>query len=242
MASNYQEWQVNLLDARLNRPISDSTGKYTVLTAGTSTAVTAYSDANGTALTLPATLSNGVARFFLDASVTSVDFVVLTATGQARYLRAITPSNQNIRIDPEQIPQRFYVPFTTSLSGVVYPTGFSLSQAMLVKDCKVRINTTDATATVDVGTSTAPAGFALGVIMSVTGVKVSLDESVSGANNLVGSNLAVTATNTNVRKYYVSPNATSGLPIVFQHATASGGTAAPAQGFIILEYDRILAP
>lgn len=241
MASNYQEWQVNLVDARLNRPISDSTGKFTVLTASTSTAATCYSDANGTALTLPATLSNGVARFFTDSSVTSVDFVVLSATGQARYLRGITPSNQNIRIDPEQISQRLYLPFTTSLSGVVYGTGFSLSQSMLVKDCKVRINTADATATVDVGVSSAAAGFALGVIMSVTGVKVSLDESIS-AVSILGSSLALTATNANVRKYYVPANATSGLPIVFQNATASGGTAAPAQGFIILEYDRILAP
>jgi hypothetical protein len=112
---------------------------------------------------------------------------------------------------------------------------------MIVKDCKVRVNTVDATCTVDVGTSAAPAGFALGVTVATTGVKVSLDESIS-AVSILGSALALTGTNTNVRKYYVAANATSGLPIVFQNATASGGTASPAQGFIILEYDRILAP
>ena len=241
MASNYLEFQVNILDARLNRPIADSTGKFTVLTAGSSTAATCYSDAQGTALTLPATLNNGVARFFVDSSVASVDFIVLTATGQARYMRGMTQSNQNVRIDPEQITQRLYVPFTTSLSGVVYPTGFSLSQSMLVKDAKMRINVADGTAIVDVGVSTGAAKFLLGCSVATTGYRGSLDESIS-AVAILGSALAVTATNTNVRKYYISPDATTGLPIVFQNATASGGTAAPAQGFIVLEYDRLVAP
>ncbi len=241
MASNYLEMQVNILDARLNRPIADSTGKYTVLTAGSSTALTCYIDGQGTALTLPATLSNGIARFFVDSSVTSFDFVILTATGQARYMRGLTQSNQNIRLDPEQITQRLYVPFTTSLSGVVYPTGFSLSQNMLVKDCKLRVNVADASTVVDVGNSTAPVNFILGASVATTGYRGSLDESIS-AVAVLGSALAATATNTAVRKYFISPNATTGLPIVFQNTTASGGTAAPAQGFIVLEYDRLVAP
>jgi len=241
MASNYLEYQINILDARLNRPIADSTGLFTVLTAGTATAATCYKDAQGTALTLPATLNNGAARFFVDSSVASVDFVVLTATGQARYMRGMTQSNQNVRIDPEQISQRLYLPFTTSLSGVVYPTGFSLSQSMLVKDAKLRVSVVDATAVVDVGVSSAATGLLLACSVATTGYRGSLDESIS-AVAIVGSLLALTATNTNVRKYYISPNATTGLPIVFQNATASGGTAAPAQGFIILEFDRLVAP
>jgi hypothetical protein len=241
MASNYLEYQINLKDLRLNRPIADSTGKFTVLTAGTATIATAYSDGQGTALTLPATLNNGVARFFLDSSIATFDFVVLTATGQARYLRGLTQSNQNIMIDPEQITQRLYLPFTTSLSGVVYPTGFSLSQNMLVKDCKMRVSVVDATAVVDVGVSTGAAKFLIGCSIATTGYRGSLDESIS-AVAILGSALALTATNTNVRKYYISPDATTGLPIVFQNNTASGGTAAPGQGFICLEYDRLVAP
>ena len=241
MASNYLEYQVNIVDSRLNRPLSDSTGLFTVLTAGSSTKATCYSDAQGTSLTLPGTLNNGVARFFVDSSVTSVDFVILTATGQARYLRGITQSNQRIHIDPEQIPQRLYLPFTTSLSGVVYPTGFSLSTSMLVKDCKLRVNVADATAIVDVGNSTGPTNFLIGCSVATTGYRGSLDESIS-AVAILGSALALTATNTNVRKYFIPGNATTALPIVFQNSTASGGTAAPAQGFIILEYDRLVAP
>ena len=241
MASNYLEFQVNLLDGRLNRPIADSTGKFTGLTAGSSTKANCYSDAVGTSLTLPGTLNNGVARFFVDSSVSSVDFIVLTATGQARYVRGITQSNQRIVIDPEQIGQRLYLPFTTSLSGVVYPTGFSLSQSMLVKDAKLRVNVADGTAVVDVGNSTGPANFLLGCSVATTGYRGSLDESVS-AVAILGSALALTATNANVRKYFIPPNATTALPIVFQNATASGGTASPAQGFIILEYDRLVAP
>ncbi len=241
MASNYLEYQVNVLDLRLNRPISDSTGKFTVLTAGTSTVATAYSDGLGTALTLPGTLNNGVARFFLDASVATFDFVVLTATGQARYMRGLTQSNQNVRLDPEQVNQRLFLPFTTSLSGVVYPTGFSLSTSMLVKDCKLRVNVADGTAVVDVGNSTGPTNFLIGCSIATTGYRGSLDESVS-AVAILGSALALTATNTNVRKYFIPANATTALPIVFQNNTASGGTAAPGQGFIILEYDRLIAP
>ncbi len=241
MASNFLEYQVNLLDARLNRPIADSTGLFTVLTAGSSTKATCFSDANGTSLTLPGTLNNGVARFFVDASVTSVDVIVLSATGQARFLRGITQSNQNVRIDSEQINQRLYLPFTTSLSGVVYPTGFSLSQSMLVKDAKLRVNVADATCVVDVGNSTGPANFLLGCSVATTGYRGSMDESIS-AVAILGSALAVTGTNTAVRKYFIPANATTALPIVFQNATASGGTAAPAQGFIILEYDRLVAP
>jgi hypothetical protein len=241
MASNYLEYQVNTLDMRLNRPIADSTGKFTVLTAGTSTIATCYSDGNGTALTLPGTLNNGVARFFLDASVATFDIIVLSATGQARYIRGLSQSNQHVRIDPEVIAQRLYLPFTTSLSGVVYPTGFSLSQSMLVKDCKMRVNVADGTAIVDVGVSTGAAKFLLGCSIATTGYRGSLDESVS-AVAILGSALALTATNANVRKYYISPDATTGLPIVFQNSTASGGTAAPGQGFIILEYDRLIAP
>jgi len=241
MASNYLEYQVNILDARLNRPIADSTGKFTVLTAGTSTVATAYSDGNGTALTLPGTLNNGVARFFLDASITSFDFIVLTANGHYAYMRALSQSNQHIRINPEQTNYRMYLPFTTSLSGVVYGTGFSLSQSMLVKDARARINIADGTAVVDVGTSTAGiTGLLLGIICTVTGMRL-VNESVSGAESL-GSALAVTATNFAVRKYHVPANATTALPILYQNTTASGGTAAPAQGFIILEYDRIVSP
>jgi hypothetical protein len=112
---------------------------------------------------------------------------------------------------------------------------------MLVKDAKLRINTVDATAVVDVGVSTGAAKFLLGCTVATTGYRGSLDESIS-AVAILGSGLALTATNANVRKYYISPDATTGLPIVFQNATASGGTAAPAQGFIILEYERLVAP
>ena len=241
MASNYIEYYVQLKDSRTNRPIADSTGKFTVLTAGSSTKATCYSDAVGTSLTLPGTLANGVARFFVDASVTSVDFIVLTANGVARYVRALTQSQQHIDIDPEHIPQRLYLPFTTSLSGVVYPTGFSLSQSMLVKDCKLRVNVADGTAIVDVGNSTGPTKFLIGCSIATTGYRGSLDESVS-AVAILGSALALTATNTAVRKYFIPVDATTSLPIVFQNNTASGGTAAPGQGFIILEYERLVAP
>ena len=81
MASNYQEYWVQIFNRRTSRPISDSTGLYEVLTVSTPTRATCYSDANGTALTLPATMTAGICRFWVDSSVTSVDISILAAGG-----------------------------------------------------------------------------------------------------------------------------------------------------------------
>ena len=98
MSSNYTEYYLQLVDTRLGTYINDSTGLYTVLQAGVPLAQTVYSDAQGTALTLPATMSGGKIRFFTASSTTSVDLSVMTSDGRAKFLEGVTATRDH-RID-----------------------------------------------------------------------------------------------------------------------------------------------
>ena len=240
MASNYLEWQINLFDTRLNRPIADSTGLYLPITAGTSTSATCYSDAQGTSLTTPATFANGAGRFFTDASVTTLDLVVVTANGHSHYLRGLTQSNQRVNIDPDKIRQIMYVPFTTGTSAAVVDSGLKLSQNMLVKDCYARCYTVGSTtALLSAGTTTGSVtGFLNAVICTVTGWLALTEATTSTVTiNTRGSLLMANAAF--ARQYHRPANATSGLSIIYQTDVTC---TTPAQGFIVLEYERLLAP
>src|SRR5215472_11233895 len=103
MASNYTEWQLNLWDQRLQRPVSDSTGTAQVLTQGSFAKATIYSDAVGTSATNPMTLANGQIRFFTDVSVTSLDVSFITAGGDAVFLKNIGLGNHRVVVDPDRI-------------------------------------------------------------------------------------------------------------------------------------------
>ena len=80
MASNYVEFEIRLWDTRLQAPIDDDTGLFCVMQAGVPLKQTAYSDDTGTSLTQPATMTNGVMRFFIDSATATVDLSVLTAS------------------------------------------------------------------------------------------------------------------------------------------------------------------
>src|SRR2546426_754332 len=96
MASNFVEWQLNLFDMRLNRPIADSTGLFTVLTAGTATVAATYTDSIGTAQTPPATMNKGGRPVFnhmrtTTGSVTGfLNAVICTVTGWLALTEATT--------------------------------------------------------------------------------------------------------------------------------------------------------
>ena len=240
MASNYLEWQLNLFDVRLNRPISDSTGLFLPLTAGTSTKATCYKDANGTSLTTPATMANGVIRFFTDSSVTSLDLIVVTASDHCKYMRAVTQSQQRVMIDTDQIKQIMYVPFTTAASAVVVDSGLKLSQTMLVKDAYARCYTVGSTtALLSAGTTTGSVtGFLNAIICTVTGWLALTEATTTTVTvNTRGSLLVANAAFT--RQYHRPANATSGLSLIYQTDVTC---TTPAQGFIVLEYDRLVAP
>src|SRR5438128_1635172 len=227
MASNFVEWQLNLFDIRLNRPIADSTGLFTVCTAGTATVATCYSDSIGTSLTLPATMNNGAMRFFTDVSVTTVDFICVTANGHSKYLRGVTPSTQRVLIDPEQINHRMYVPFLTAASATIVDSGLKLSTNMLVKDCYARCSVVGSTtALLSAGTTTGSVtGFLNAVICTVTGWLALTEATTSTVTvNTRGSLLMANAAF--ARQYHRPANSTSGISIIYQtDVTCTTGAA-----------------
>ena len=258
MASNYTEWYFQLFNRRTGRPISDSTGLYVVLTASTPTRATCYSDANGTSLTLPATLASGVGRFWLDSSTTSVDISVLAAGGQSYFIEGLTPSQHRVDVDPEKQEYQFIVDWNANTaSGVAAATGFNLLAGMRIKDCWVHVTTATTCTAINVGISGTSAGFGTNVQSSVTGwqlltpVVTSAETSLSYANyvkvtQMRGNLLCVygaggiTTATTGIEKGYFARIAypvTAATALVYAVAvTNSGGTGS---GYIYLEYDLL---
>lgn len=236
MASNYVEWQFQLFDLRLNRPISDSTGTCQVLTASSPAKLTIYSDAQGTSATNPLTFSNGQVRFFTDVATTSADISIITANGHALFLAGVTPSTHRVNVDPDRIDQMAVVAWFATASGVVAGSGVALPQAARLVDAFLRVTTPASGATLDVGCSTTVTGFLVGCTVEVTGYRV-IDEGSTtlGARGTLLNN-AITATQQNFQKMYTPANATSGVNIVWQNTTAaSAGT-----GYIYLRYHRMV--
>jgi hypothetical protein len=240
MASNYQEWNFNLWDQRLQRPVSDSTGTVQILTQGTFTKATIYADGVGTTATNPMTLSNGQVRFWTDFSVTTLDVSFITAGGDAVFLKNVTPSNHRVVIDPDKIMQTAIVGWIAAASAVITDTGMKLTTAMRVRDCFVRVTSPVSGTSIDVGTTTGSVtGFAVGVTTEVIGWKLQNEGVSAAASGGWGSLLlnANTATLMNDRKFHVPANATSGCSIIYQ-LEATAGTAGGG-GYIFLVYDKL---
>ena len=238
MASNYQEWHLQLMDIRLNRPIDDDSGIYNVLTADDPSEVTIYSSDTGASGSNPGTMTNGIIRFWTDTSVTSVDLSVLTSNGHAFFLEGVTPSQHHIKVLPENSgTYNLIIPFqVVSASEAIVDTGFDLLGNMLVKDCFIHVTTLGTGATLDIGTSTDSDGFADGVSAAATGYPVTLlEEALVSTSSLIGALLA-NATGTDVRKLHRRANATSGANIVYTNTTSS---STAGEGYIYLTYQRI---
>lgn len=238
MASNFTEWSIQLMDGRLNRPISDSAGVVNVLTAGGPSEVTIYSDSSGTSASNPGTLSNGIFRFWTQSSVTSVDLSVLTSNGHAFFLEDITPSNHRVVVWPENSGlYNLIIPYqVVGASEAIVDTGFDILGNMLIKDCFVHVTTLGTGATLTVGTSTASTGFANGFSAASTGYPVTLlEEANVSTSSLLGSLLA-NGTGTFARKLHRRANSTSGANIVYTNTTSS---STAGEGYIYLTYQRI---
>lgn len=101
MASNYKQFYVQLFNTRTGLAIDDDSGLYCVMQAGVPLKQTAYSDDNGTSLTQPATMTNGVIRFFVDSATTSVDLSICSSTGRAYFIEGLTESQHRRDVDPD---------------------------------------------------------------------------------------------------------------------------------------------
>lgn len=155
------EWVLNLVDVSKNaglvNGIDDDSGKVIVMTEDTPDSPTIYTDAQGTTLTETAgvavlTFTNGVVRFWTASTVTALDMSGITADGRTFNVNSITSSQHMIAINPLNTQQLLVIPFGVS-DNTETDTGIDLPSNCLISplDIKLRVTTTDATETIDVG-------------------------------------------------------------------------------------------
>lgn len=198
MPNGYTEWNFQLVNTRTNRPIDDDSGQFICYTADSPSKATLYSDAKGTSLTQPGTLTNGIGKFYTLDSVTSVDMSVLTSTGRSYWIKALTPSMHLVRVNTEKLEYTMvlgWAVLSAHADGTVSALGFQLQTGMKVKDVFVQKTAAGAGVgsglVVDFGVSGDPDGFIDGITASATGyflngvVLTSLTTDVAGATDFV---------------------------------------------------------
>ena len=256
MPANFTQYDLQLYDTRLDLPIDDDTGLYTVLTVNTPTPATGYSDMSGTALTLPATMLNGRMTFFTANTVTSVDISVLTAGGRAYFLEGITPSHHRADVNPEQRTYQLIIPWNGNTAcNLAAATGFSLLNGMRVKDVFVHCTTATTATAIHVGISGTPSGFLVLAPTATTGYKTGDVNMTATATLVAGASVFVSTVQNRgtlitdwaaglttasvgaakgffAKKAYLATGTTAIVYTVME--TNSAGTGS---GYIYLEYD-----
>lgn len=161
------KWSFQLVDiaqSSVQSYINDDTGKVMVLTEDTPDSPTIYTDENGTTLTEThgigvLTLTDGRVTFYTAASVTAVDLTGITADGRAIGLNSVNSSLGRILIDTMDTFQTVAVPFGAS-DNAERDTGLDLPSncIMTAFDVGLRVTSTDATETIDVGLLSSESG------------------------------------------------------------------------------------
>ena len=180
MASNFKEFYVQLYNTRTGLPIDDDSGLYCVMQAGVPLKQTAYSDDVGTSLTQPATMTNGIIRFFVDSATTSVDLSILASAGQSYFIEGLTISQHRRDVDPDKMDYTLIGSWAILsahgdgvVSAVFAPQSGGLPAGIRVKD--VYVHKTSAGVGVgaglllDFGVSGDSDGFVDGMTATVTG-------------------------------------------------------------------------
>lgn len=251
----YTEYYFQLWNKRTQRPINDDTGKYIVMTVDTPTLATIYSDSQGTApafvaTNVASTLTDGVGRFWTAQSVESVDVSILTAGGQAIFIKGMTPSEHRIEVDVEKRDQKLIFPYynyiptpyvsaSVTATGSAWSPGFSLPANSYVRDAWIRTYTLGTTSTINFGVSGTPSGLVQGVTAAVTGVHYPLpmDSTLTGGTATFTRGTLLVPTSTNVSpypKWYVTPGATG---LVFYDNTST--VLAAGCGWVYICYDKM---
>ncbi|RMG04685.1 MAG: hypothetical protein D6726_02905 [Nitrospirae bacterium] len=185
MGLQYNEFHIQLINARTGNPIDDDSGVYNVLTAGSPTEATIYSDPYGTSASNPGTISNGEITFYTDSSVTSVDISIYTASGDAIFLQGVTTQQQRVLVDVDKLEQTLVIPFGAS-DNTETDTGFTVVGPALIEDVFLKVTTADSGETINFGlngtTTNDPDGLVTGASVSSTGY-VSLGPTVSAGVN-----------------------------------------------------------
>lgn len=266
MSSNYIEYYVQLYDVRLGQTIDDDTGLFCVLQAAVPLKQTAYSDATGTALTQPATMTNGVIQFWVASGTTTVDLSVMTAGGKSYFIEGLTQSQHRIDVDPYKENYTLvgsWAILSAHADGVVSavfaPQSGGPPAGIRIKDVYIHKTTlgegVGAGLLVDFGISGDPDGFVDGITASATGYymndfTVVSDATLGSAINaqLRGVKLAdwttyltaIGSPGIALKKNYMISLVTTTNNLVFAiTATSQLTTVAGARGYVYYEYNII---
>jgi hypothetical protein len=245
------EWYLQLVDTRTKRPIDDDSGVCVALTTGTPVEATIYAKREDTSAgDNPVTLVDGVAQFWTDASVTTLDVSILTASGHPCFVEGLTPSDHRIDVNQEiNTGMKLVVPFNINASTSLFDTGFDLNAKHIINDVTVRVTTvggagaSSTTASLlQVGTSTAITELVSTCQISTTGfyqnvpALTALPAGTGSASMLVGINLLMSATNSYLRaKDSLFATSTSQRIIYRDHAV----TGIAGQGYIFIDLDLL---
>ena len=246
MAVNFTEYYVNLINMRTKSPIDDDTGLYAVMTVDTPAPEVIYTDDHGTAATLAVTgiaqtMTDGIIQFWTDSSTTSVDLTIVTANGEAVFVKGLTPDQHRVEVDTERIDQLMITPFNTTVSGVtatasVVSNGFSVPGASLVHDCYARVSTLGTTALLNIGLSGDPNGYLVAVTGSVTGFAYP-EELLVSVTLVLSRGLLLQATGVTSGFMRRSAIYTTATGIVYNNVTST--VLAAMNGWIYIKYEKL---
>ncbi|MDZ4345295.1 MAG: hypothetical protein U1E51_22995 [Candidatus Binatia bacterium] len=264
MSSSFNEFYVQLWDARKRLPIDDDAGLFCVLQAGVPLKQTSYSDDTGTSLTQPATMTNGVIQFWVATGTTTVDLSVMTEGGKSYFIEGLTLSQHRIDVDPYKENYILVGAWAIlsahadgTVSAVFAPQSGGPPVGIRVKDVYVHKTSVGvgvgAGLLLDFGVSGDPDGFVDGMTASATGYF--LNGPVVASNVVDGTQLrgvllqefgaGVSGTAAGVkgfftRKPYMISLVTTTANLVFAiTATSALTTVAGSRGYVFYEYDII---
>jgi len=256
MSAGFTEYYIQLKSKRTKLPIDDDSGTYIVMTAGSPTLRTIYSNEFGSTTPTYAvtgvaqTMTNGIIRFWTATSSTEdsagVDITILTANGQAIFVDGLLPSDHSIEVDEEKMEQLLIFPYynylptpfvsaSVTATGSAWSPGFALPAQALVKDAWVKTYVLGTGATHSFGISGTPSGLVAKATTAVTGIHYANNPIYTAGTDtfMRGTLLLDSLTNLN-RVPYVCPAATT---LVFINNTVT--TLAAATGWVYISYDKV---
>lgn len=155
---------------------------YYVLTTGTATLGTIYSDQAATAKTNPVSTTvfsadGGYIKFFTANSVTAVDLIVFTNDGGVAYKHNMANRSQKVRVNTDMTcsPRIYPVPFNglSSNYNTSNDTGFSVPIGGQVVDAKLWVDASPGSGTINVGLATTESGGDVNGYLAATSIATS---------------------------------------------------------------------
>ena len=233
-----RKYRMQLHDHRTGAVIQDTGGVCYVATAGDAAKATLY-NADGSSLSNPVSLTNGLIEFHVADAVNTTDLYIQAPSGQFVTLTGVAPSGPNeIMIDQGQRSQVAVIPFAASdtTAATETDTGFAEpANALMLPHPAVRVSTADATETIDVGTDSTDSGDANALVPGEVTATAGANETYLSASTLgalVADFLAGSDAAGDVGTFNPKAHVSGGKAITY---TLSAGSDT-AKGFIILPY------